>query len=401
MVFKVTSRGNNSTYGELFFSMPVSEELDKAIKEVESLCHAKMDELYGGMNFGVDYVEAEIYMMEKTGTAFNFLILKEIAELSREKGYPILIEGNLSSSVISYLLGISDVNPFEANYRCENKDCLNHFELIKSKAFGIDANDKVCRNCGEKMMKDGFSLNPSIARGVFSDPKSPDFSIGIAPEIRELIHSRLNQKFGNVKSDDEIYRRISLPDSSLCQKIGDMYKLSGTKPESKQFTNAVYLKVLENLSEDLKENAEFFESSDEKGYARTLAFANQLKDIKNCDFHTLCRIYAYIHGSFENGKSFKDLDNTDFWVTRDELLDELCSIGFDTNDALVFIKRGVWSQGERREKYIKQLKKHNASKSFVEYFEKTTNLWPLCACITRIQLICEKTWYEMNYKSIK
>ncbi len=31
MVFKVTSTGNNSTYGEVFFSVPVSEEHDKAV----------------------------------------------------------------------------------------------------------------------------------------------------------------------------------------------------------------------------------------------------------------------------------------------------------------------------------------------------------------------------------
>ena len=281
--------------------MPVSEELDKAVKEVASICRAKADELYGEMNFAADFLESELYMLEKTETAFHFLILKEIADLSQEKGYPILIEGNLSASVIAYLLGISDVNPLKSHYRCESKECLSRFELIKSKTFGIDADDKVCRHCDRKMVKDGFNLNPSMAWGSLNKPNKPDFSVEIASEIRVFIHSRLNKKYGYVKTNDEMYYRISLPDSSFCKKIGDMYKSSGIKPETKQYTNEIYLKVLRNISEDIREEAEMFETTDVKGYERAVAFADELKNIEECNFYTLCRILAYRHGSFKNG----------------------------------------------------------------------------------------------------
>lgn len=400
MVFKVTSTGNNSTYGEVFFSVPVSEELDKAVKEVASICRAKADELYGEMNFAADFLESELYMLEKTETAFHFLILKEIADLSQEKGYPILIEGNLSASVIAYLLGISDVNPLKSHYRCESKECLSRFELIKSKTFGIDADDKVCRHCDRKMVKDGFNLNPSMAWGSLNKPNKPDFSVEIASEIRVFIHSRLNKKYGYVKTNDEMYYRISLPDSSFCKKIGDMYKSSGIKPETKQYTNEIYLKVLRNISEDIREEAEMFETTDVKGYERAVAFADELKNIEECNFYTLCRILAYRHGSFKNGRTIKNLDNPSFFVTRDELVKELLSIRFDLGDAIHFAKHGVWSKGEKKEEYIKQLKDHNAKPELIEYFKNTNNLWPFCSCITRMQLICEKTWYEMNCKLI-
>lgn len=65
------------------------------------------------------------------------------------------------------------------------------------------------------------------------------------------------------------------------------------------------------------------------------------------------------------------------------------------------MKHGVWSLGERKEKYIEKLKEHNAPEQLIENFKNTTNLWPMCACITRMQLACEKAWYEINFPEFK
>ncbi|MBE6814197.1 MAG: hypothetical protein E7522_01980 [Ruminococcaceae bacterium] len=396
MNIEIISPEESKTCGKLRFSAPIQEEIEKATKEIWQLCCDRLGKLYGVTELGLEWLAPEIYNVQVTETTHNFLILKEIAELSREKGYPILVEGNLSSSLIAYLLGITNVNPLKAHYYCENEECSKIYEEIKDNVFGIDAEDKLCPKCKRKMTKDGYSLK-FIAWGPLRHPKAPDFSIEIAPEIRPFIEDRLNQKFKSVKSDEESYLEFNMNDSCQCSDIGNMYKQIGVKPETEQYTNEVYLRALKNLSEKAKEMVE----EDEKDEEGILKFADELRNIKNCDFHTLCRIFAYHCASFKNGKSLKNLDNPDFFVTREELISQLAAIGFSAKSYLDFVKHGVWSLGERKEKYIEKLKEHNAPEQLIENFKNTTNLWPMCACITRMQLACEKAWYELNFPELK
>lgn len=396
MKIEIISSKESGSCGKLRFTKPTQEEIEKATKEIWRFCCKRIGDLDTETDLIGAWLGPEIYNVQVTETTHHFLILKEIAELSREKGYPILVEGTLSSSLIAYLLGITNVNPLKAHYYCENEKCSEIYKEIKDKAFGIDAEDKLCSKCKRKMIKDGYSLK-FIAWGPLRHPKSPDFSIRIASEIRPFIEDRLNQKFRSVNSDEEAYFEFNLNDSCQCSDIGNMYKLSGVKPEGEQFTNEVYLEVLKKLSEEIKEETEEGVVDEEF----SLAFADELKNIEKCNFHTLCRIFAYHCGSFENGKSLKNLDNPEFFVTREELISQLYAIEFSHNTCLDFVKHGVWSRGERKEKYIEKLKEHNAPKQLIENFKNTTNLWPMCGCITRMQLACEKAWYELNFSELK
>ena len=46
MIFKITSAGNNSTFGDVFFSAPTKEEMQKAEKRVAEICHEKALNIY-------------------------------------------------------------------------------------------------------------------------------------------------------------------------------------------------------------------------------------------------------------------------------------------------------------------------------------------------------------------
>lgn len=400
MKIEIISPKDSGSCGKLRFAKPTQEEIEKATKEIWRFCCKRLGKLFAETDLVGDWLAPEIYNVQVTETAYHFLILKEIAELSREKGYPILVEGNLSSSLIACLLGITNVNPLKAHYYCENEECSEIYEEIKDNAFGIDAEDKLCPKCKRKMTKDGYSLK-FISWEPLREPKAPDFSIEIAPEIRPFIEDRLNHRFALVKSDEETYLEFCLNDLLQCSDIGNMYKLSGVKPEGEQFTNEVYLEVLKNLSEEIKVEIETLKIDKESGLARSIAFAEELENIKTCDFHTLCRILALYHGSFKNGKSIKNLDNPNFFVTREELISQLASIGLGDKSYLNFVKHGVWSLGERKEKYIEKLKEHNAPQQLIENFKNAANLWSMCACITRMQLACEKAWYELNFPELK
>ncbi len=400
MKIEIISPKDSGSCGKLRFAKPTQEEIEKATKEIWRFCCKRLGKLFTETDLVGDWLGPEIYNVQVPETTHHFLILKEIAELSREKGYPILVEGTLPSSLIAYLLGITNVKPLKSHYYCENEECPENYELIKDYPFGIDAEDKLCPKCKRKMTKDGYGLK-FIAWGPLRYPKVPDFSIGIAPEIRPYIEDRFKQKFASIKSDEDTFLEFSLNDLEQCSDIGNMYKLTGVKPAGEQFANEVYLEVLKNLSKEIKKEVEGIRIDKDSGLERSLEFAEELANIKTCDFHTLCRILALYHGSFKNGKSIKNLENPDFFVTREELISQLAAIGFSDKSYLDFVKHGVWSLGERKEKYIEKLKEHNAPEQLIENFKNTTNLWPMCACITRMQLACEKAWYEINFPEFK
>ena len=182
------------TIGELFFSLPLLEELALAEEQISSYCRNALQQ---NENSRLEY---ELEQMKKTKTAFHFLVLKEICSLSKEEGYQIILKGNIAGSIISSLLGISPINP--------NEDYCISSELIWE---------------------------------THKDYYTPVFEIGISEQIRSLIQERLDEKFGFVKSNDTLYYKIRMTDTNLCDEVGN------TDIKIKNFDTDICTKVLHKL----------------------------------------------------------------------------------------------------------------------------------------------------------
>jgi len=122
MFFKVTT-------GDIFYTIPASEGLREAEDTVANLCREQMI-TYDNEAIVSAWLDAELEKMRATGTGFHFLILRDIAQCSQEAGYPIVALGNLSGSLIAYLLGITEMDPFEY--------------YTPEMVWGSDANPKGC-----------------------------------------------------------------------------------------------------------------------------------------------------------------------------------------------------------------------------------------------------------------
>ena len=401
MLFKITSAGNNSTCGDLFFTVPSPEAMESAVQEISGLCRVRVGELYGGMNYASPRLEAELTMMRKTDTAFHFALLKEIADLSRREGYPVLPQGNLAGSMIAFLLGITSINPLPPHYRCHTADCEFFCEgNVETDLLGVDLTDKNCHLCGEHMNKDGYNIAIESVWGTKDNPQAPDFSMGIAAPTRSLIHNQLDSKFAFVDSDNALYKQLTLADSALCERIGDLAKATGVSPNTAQYQDKVYLQVLKNIADDLvDELTEFKESGhiNNEHYVNGMSFAEELKSVISCDFCTLTKIYGYIHGSFSDAKALKNIYEWNFFTLRDDFFEALISCGVPDEVALDLAKRGVWSLAEKRKEYLSILGQYDVPQTLQEYFNCVTNLWPASACISRLQLMCAIAWYQINY----
>lgn len=365
MRFKITSAGNNSTFGDVFFSVPTKEEMQKAEKRVAEICHKKALKIYKDNpnvfeNEIFARIEKEIEKISATETVYHFLVLKEIAEVSREAGFPIMTEGNLSGSIISYLLGITEYDPMSFNLD------YTPIELL----WGTD----------EAVL-------------------TPDFSTGIAPQIRPLINSRLDSKYGFVDCNKDIYKQIALTDTTICERLGQLLKVTDTKPSLKDYDEKIYIQVIKNIAdgyicefEELKKEGYMFDEE----LPHILSFAEELKLIKHCNFKQLLRLYAYRHGSFNTKKSLSTLSN-DFFTTRDEFFNALIYHKVPDAVALDIVKKGVWSTQDKRKKYTELLSSYNTPECVSEYFSNVRHLWETHACISRLVLMCAIAWYQINY----
>ena len=349
MRFRVTLNHNNSSVGDVFYTIPTEEEMKKAEKIIIDICNERLAEVYKANTQEEqeniwDYFNNEIERICATETAYYFLILKEIAELSKEAGYPIITLGNLSGSIISYLLGITEYDPLNA--------------------------------AGEHFV-------PELTWGTDTNVTTPNFTVGISPQILSFISERLDFKYSGVECDNNIFKQIPIVDSKTCEVLGTLLKETGQQPCISDFDCAVYQRVVRNIiGESMEDDS-----------VKALLHA-EIKQVNNWDFHSVLRLYAYTLDSFNHTKSLLDLDNENFFVTRDEFFKNLISYNVPTDIALDIVKKGVRATGAKQEKYVKELDMYNVSEYIKNYLSDVTHLWVSADCVGRLLHICYITWYQ-------
>ena len=352
MIFKLTLNSNEPVVGDVFYTVPTTEEIQKAEKIVIDLCNERITEVYKESGQEIqriikDCLNNEIEKMCATETAYYFLVLKEIAELTQEEGYPIKTLGNLSGSIISYLLGITEYEPL---------------------SVGVE------------------NYLPELTWGTDTNITIPDFTLGIAPQIRPLIHERLDVKYSGVECDTNIFKQISLINVKTCEVLGALSKETGQRPFISDFDSAVYQRVVRNIIDNCLE----------EDSVKALLY-EEIKQITSWDFHSVLRLYAYTLDSFNHTKSILNLNNKDFFVTRDEFFNNLTRHNVPTDIALDIVKKGVRSTGAKREKYVKELEKYNVPEYIKNYFSDVTHLWVSTDCVGRLLHMCYMAWYQEQF----
>lgn len=352
MEFKVTNSSNVMCVGDVFYSVPTAEEIKKAEDIIITICNENIDKYYSDnlQEKVYERLNYEIKQMCATDSVFHFLIVKEIAEVSRKEGFPIITLGDLSGSLISYLLGITEYDPIDIS--------------MESPVL-------------------------ELVWGTVSKPVKPDFSIGIAPQIHPLIQKHLDAQYGFVECDKELYKQISLIDVKNCEILGNLSKEVGKRPSIQDFDNEVYIQAAKSIIE------EFLEAN-----KKPVNLIEEIKQIERWDFSLLLRFYAYINGSFEQPITLDNLNNSNFFVTRDEFFKSLLTHNIPDYIALDIVKKGVWSQGKKRQTYLKMLKSYNMPEYIESYYSNVTHLWTLSSSIDRLLHKCYIAWYQENYPEI-
>ena len=170
-------------------------KIENAESDLKELSYMNAKRIYGDNlpEEVVSRLEWELGAIIGSGYASIFIAAMKIAEKFMQKGYLVGNRGLISSSLVAYLLKITEINPLAPHYICSK--C--HFTEFNNKcSCGIDMPDKPCPKCGKNMKKDGFNIPVEFFLGFYGD-KEPDIDLNLPIETDRV--SMLEELFGEGK----------------------------------------------------------------------------------------------------------------------------------------------------------------------------------------------------------
>ena len=135
-----------------------------------------------------------------------YLIAQRLVKHSNDDGYLVGSRGSVGSSFVATMMGITEVNPLPAHYRCLK--CQTSIfkdedgkDLGATYSSGFDLPDMKCPNCGEPMHKDGQDMPFATFLGFNAD-KVPDIDLNFSDLNQASAHEYTKVLFGV----DNVYR---------------------------------------------------------------------------------------------------------------------------------------------------------------------------------------------------
>ena len=172
--------------------------LENSEQELHDMVWNKCHELYGENppQLIVDRLNVELGgILGKYDVVY--MSAQKLVQRSLESGYLVGSRGSVGSSLVAYMAGITEVNSLPPHYRCPK---CKHSEFITDGSYGCGADmpDKICPECGEKLVKDGFDIPFETFLG-YGGGKVPDIDLNFSGEYQARAHRHAVEMFGETQ----------------------------------------------------------------------------------------------------------------------------------------------------------------------------------------------------------
>ena len=338
MLFLLAKPESHMSWGNLFYNAPEKSEIDKAYEELVDLCLKRAEAEfprhpdYPERNKMIPQVIKELQAIRDTESAFSFLVMCEIASLSREQGYPTAMNGMSGGLIVSYLLGISNIHPAQFDYSTVPSD------MAVDKAY----------------VDESFVL-----------------SLAIAEPIRKLIQHRLDQCFIKAKYQKELYLCIDLPDWQMLESIGKLAAKTGEDFNKVSLENP---KLIETINMDI---------------CKTRFHCEPYYPAPQTPLE-LARVYAYAMCAADSKDHFERVKD---YVFRDDIYRELAKNKDLVIDEIMSLIRN-WSKGDEKANDIRLLYEYDIDKKVIAVYRELYNQWDAADCLARVNAMILLKHYQ-------
>lgn len=167
--------------------------IEGADQKLTELTYKTAKELYGDPLPEViqTRLETELKGIIDNGYGVIYWLSSDIVRWSNSKGYLIGSRGSVGSSLVATMSGITEVNPLPPHYRCPHCKHLEWADLSKYDS-GFDLPQKVCPECGNKMLGEGQNIPFATFLGFHAE-KVPDIDLNFPSDFQSEAHLHMQE----------------------------------------------------------------------------------------------------------------------------------------------------------------------------------------------------------------